>query len=401
MVPALFLLGLNEGIAVPSRHRTAETRPELPALLAEDARIVASVGVTTVRGHTASFPGGSFFAMQAGGNAQTDVDLWVHALQNAKMEPVLMVSPWPGNATAKFTAQYVPTDLPAYAAYVRDIVERYDGDGAKDMPGLLAPVRYFEVDNEPDLKNSMRPRDDDGSAVAPENFCTPSQYAQVLIASSVAIHTASAEARVLNGGFFRPGAPAGRAYMDAVFAIAGVRDAVDVLSLHTYAQDAGETLERAIANGRAAAPGKPIWITETSVRADGDEALQAHRMVAIVARAAAAGASRLYWHTLIDPPTWVKGRTAFGTNSLFRANRPGQPITEKPIGAAFRALNRHLAADDLTGAMADGAGAVRLKSGAILLYEGTRVATHGGESLSTRTKIADGATASAPAWLLP
>lgn len=401
MLPTFFLLGLNEGVAVPHQQRTPETRPQLPALLEEDTRIVAGVGVTTVRGHTASFPGGSFQAIQAGGTAQADVDLWVHALQAAHIDPIVMLSPWPGNATAKFTDHYLPDDLPAYAAYVRDMVERYDGDGVADMPGLLAPVRNFEVDNEPDLKNSMRPRDDDGTLAVPENFCTPKEYAQVLVASSIAIHAASGEAKVLNGGFYRPGAPVGRAYMDALFAIGGVKEAIDVVSLHTYAQDGGETLERAIGSARAAAPGKPVWITETSVAADGDEVGQAHRMVAIVARAAMAGASRLYWHTLIDPPTWMTKRRGFTTNSLFRANGLGKPLTEKPIAGVFRALNGHLAQDDLTGAGADGAGAAKLTSGAVLLFDGTRVAPHGGESLETGAKIESGGTATAPAWLLP
>ena len=37
-----------------------------------------------------------------------------------------------------------------YSDYVYHIVERYDGDGVNDMPGLIRPVRYFEVGNEVD-----------------------------------------------------------------------------------------------------------------------------------------------------------------------------------------------------------------------------------------------------------
>jgi hypothetical protein len=37
-----------------------------------------------------------------------------------------------------------------YYDYVYHIVERYDGDGLQDMPGLVRPVKYFEIGNEPD-----------------------------------------------------------------------------------------------------------------------------------------------------------------------------------------------------------------------------------------------------------
>jgi len=40
-----------------------------------------------------------------------------------------------------------------YSDYVYHIVERYDGDGVDDMPGLIRPVRYFEVGNEVDYGN--------------------------------------------------------------------------------------------------------------------------------------------------------------------------------------------------------------------------------------------------------
>lgn len=41
-----------------------------------------------------------------------------------------------------------PRFLKDYAAFVRAMVERYDGDGRDDMPGLLYPVRYWEIEAE-------------------------------------------------------------------------------------------------------------------------------------------------------------------------------------------------------------------------------------------------------------
>ena len=44
----------------------------------------------------------------------------------------------------------------AYLRFVRSTVERYDGDGVDDMPGLLFPVRFWEIDNQPDIKTRLQ-----------------------------------------------------------------------------------------------------------------------------------------------------------------------------------------------------------------------------------------------------
>jgi hypothetical protein len=41
-----------------------------------------------------------------------------------------------------------PEFLKGYAQYLRSMVERYDGDGKDDMPGLVYPVRYWEIEAE-------------------------------------------------------------------------------------------------------------------------------------------------------------------------------------------------------------------------------------------------------------
>ena len=47
---------------------------------------------------------------------------------------------------------YVPCDLDAYLAWLTAAVERYDGDGIDDMPGLLYPIRHWEILNEPEMQ---------------------------------------------------------------------------------------------------------------------------------------------------------------------------------------------------------------------------------------------------------
>ena len=45
-----------------------------------------------------------------------------------------------------------PKDMQAYKRFVSKTVERYDGDGEDDMPGLKIPIKYWEILNEPDIK---------------------------------------------------------------------------------------------------------------------------------------------------------------------------------------------------------------------------------------------------------
>lgn len=45
---------------------------------------------------------------------------------------------------------FMPVDEATYAAFVRATIERYDGDGVDDMPGLANPIKYWQVGNEPD-----------------------------------------------------------------------------------------------------------------------------------------------------------------------------------------------------------------------------------------------------------
>ena len=292
-------------------------------------------------------------------------------------------------------------DLAAYRDCVSALVERYDGDGVDDMPGLPAPLRYWEFDNEPDIKNSRTPKDSRREYDA-TTFCTPQDYAIVLRATSEAIRRADPTAKILALGLYRPHAEQGLSYGRRVLAETGVRESFDILSLHTYADDDGELLARSITHFRELLPERPIWVTEASVTLHGsNEAEQGRRVAAYVARAAAAGAERLFWHTLTDPPAGRNLKDVnFNTNSLLRAVDGGPPV-DKPAGIVYRNLAARLAADDLRGAVLDGDGAVRAPSGAILLFRGTRTATFGGTDLATGSVLVPGAVAAAPAWLNP
>ncbi len=406
-LPLRFELGINEAISVPQKalREGKIGRDALASHLDRDAERANGLGARFVRGNSGAFPRNSWWSHANEPNAKDDTDTWVRAVQKGGFEPVLMVSPWPGNRTANHTERYVPDDMAAYTAWVTAVVERYDGDGVDDMPGLLAPIRYWEIDNEPDLKFTTPPRDA-VRKVAPGSFCAPKEHATVLLATSKAIRAAYPDARILNGGIYRPFADNGQTYLRELLAVPGVSAAFDILSLHSYASDEdGDAYARGLAAARQIAGGKPIFVTETSVASEGEKRWMSPewqaRMVALAAaRGAAAGARVVMWHTLADPPPESKLKSGFERHSLFTQVADGR-FTGKPAAAVYRNLAARLAEDDLTGATEDGSGAVRLRSGAALLYAGERSAKNGGLNLTNGQKIAPGATASAPAWLWP
>ena len=345
------LFGINEAVSIPKLFLDdGRISPaEEPALLAQDAAAAAHLGAAIVRSNTANYPYLDHLRLARSGWDWRRADAWVAAVQAAGLDALVMIGPWPGNATAGFTTAYVPTDLPAYAAYVRRVVERYDGDGVDDMPGLQRKIRYWEVDNEPDLHNSKPPKNGP-QRIDPALFERPDEYAAVLLASAQAIRQADPEAVVLSAGFFRPHHPQGAAYARAVFDDPAVVAAVDVFSAHVYFEEDGiEPLARALQLAAELLPGKPVWITETSVPSDPrkphiDEAWQGKMVAAIIGAALAGGADRVFWHTLADPP-WAKERSGapFSTHSLLATTAPGPGsvvggVVDKPAGAVYRRL---------------------------------------------------------------
>ncbi len=88
-------------------------------------------------------------------------------------------------------SRYKPHDMEAYQAFVQALVERYDGDGIDDMPGLTMPIKYWEVLNEPETSDWERLNFFKGDA---------SDYLEVLQATWQAIKAADPDATVLQGG---------------------------------------------------------------------------------------------------------------------------------------------------------------------------------------------------------
>ncbi|MBC7093307.1 hypothetical protein H5T53_04815 [Candidatus Bipolaricaulota bacterium] len=153
-----------------------------------------------------------------------------------------------------------PCDMEACKEFLRQLVERYDGDGMGDMPGLRYPVRYWEIGNEPDGAHDRRLRGlfFQGSV---------EDYFEILKVSYTTIKEADPNAVVLIAALpslpwrvYEKGLPKwARPDFDALklFEL-GAAKYFDIMNVHEF----GSSKKVREILARYGADDKPIWITE-------------------------------------------------------------------------------------------------------------------------------------------
>jgi len=339
------VVGINEAISVPSvlaekRSMGLSGRVEH---WRQDLDLLGKLGVRKIRVNTATSPHLSHWAVGKRADQYARSDAYFQLLAGQQIEPIVMIGPWPGNRTSQYTAAYVPEDTVAYQAYVQQVVERYDGDGEADAFLMERGVRFWEVDNEPDLHH----RAPVGDKSSPD-FLTPEQYAEVYALTAEAVRAADAEAVVLNGGLFDTARPSGVAYFRAVEAALAAREvpSFDALSVHAYFQDQDASdFFKAMDAAAQMADGRPIFVTETGAPSDGrkawiSEEWQAHMLALVLGEALARGIEGVYWQGLVGPPPGPKRAKGspggFASHPLHVATRDGDAARAK-TGAAFLA----------------------------------------------------------------
>ena len=143
-----------------------------------------------------------------------------------------------------------PCDPDAYEQFVRALVERYDGDGIDDMPGIVYPIKYWEVSNEPDIAEG---------SVFFKGDAQADDYLELLDTTNRAIREADPSARVLNGGiaFMRESE---KPFWRTVLGEAGGK--IDAVTLHSITM--GPDLQLPALNELMDELGlnRPVWITE-------------------------------------------------------------------------------------------------------------------------------------------
>ena len=79
------------------------------------------------------------------------MDQRIIKLQQLGLEPFITFeskSEWGSIEETKVSPNAVPKDIRQWTRFVGRFVDRYDGDGRNDAPGLLRPVRMYQMANE-------------------------------------------------------------------------------------------------------------------------------------------------------------------------------------------------------------------------------------------------------------
>jgi hypothetical protein len=161
-----------------------------------------------------------------------------------------------------------------YYDYVYHVVERYDGDGIDDMPGLKRPIIYFELGNEVDY---TRKRQD-----VNHDYMTPEEYVRKrLIPGYKAAKAANPNCIVMCAGLGMESNVAGDRvgrfntdYLEAMYREINQNDGsaynyfMDKVAIHYYSEYQNpekieqniEQVKTVISNNEGKE--KPIWITE-------------------------------------------------------------------------------------------------------------------------------------------
>ena len=226
-------------------------------------------------------------------NNSYDWSKWDLLVQSAGLNNITILAsigngtPQWANGTTNWRAK--PTDLwtdpwetTAWYKYVYNFVERYDGDGHNDMPGLLRPLKYFELWNEPDLRQGWNC--DPISNPCPPNIPPAHQfdgsvqdyirlsavgYAAAKAANPNVIIVGPATAQTAGGASLTGGV-----YNQTYFIwtweewkAAGGLNYVDRVSFTRYPDqpdwDAQNYMDLIFTFADANRGGKPVWLTET------------------------------------------------------------------------------------------------------------------------------------------
>jgi len=177
-------------------------------------------------------------------------DLLVKKLQETGIDLLISLSP---DSNWEEDESYPPSDDKAYQRFVEAVVERYDGDGKDDMPGLKWGIKLWQLDNEPDLRHKVRGR------------FPPEDYFYVLKLTSEAVKKADPDAIMILGpcAGSTQMATDSKGYFQDVMNL-GAKEYIDAVSIHFYPLSYRIEEIRSYFDNMTAVFGEdmPIYVTE-------------------------------------------------------------------------------------------------------------------------------------------
>ncbi|MCD6114812.1 hypothetical protein J7J74_00785 [bacterium] len=157
-----------------------------------------------------------------------------------------------------------PCNMANYKQFLKKLVERYDGDGINDMPGLKIPIKYYEILNEPEMR---------------EPFLTffkgtEKEYVEILKASFEAIKEVCPDCKVLSGGAAGV-EPKMISFWSKVFDL-GAQNYFDIANIHFVNFGDRSTLNvkpfKELLKEKKIE--KPIWVTEAEYGKDKNQEIE-------------------------------------------------------------------------------------------------------------------------------
>ena len=92
-------------------------------------------------------------------NQKTLATIWPHANWEQKSCKRRKANSPFGRKFTKYLSK--PCSMDNYKNFLTKLVDRYDGDGINDMPGLTKPIKHWQIMNEPEFKMFFSGKRDD------------------------------------------------------------------------------------------------------------------------------------------------------------------------------------------------------------------------------------------------
>ena len=143
-----------------------------------------------------------------------------------------------------------PCSMENYKIFLTSLVDRYDGDGSNDMPGLTKPIIHWEIMNEPEFKMFFKGTKED--------------FVEIFNFSSKLIKSKQKDAVIVMAGaagMF----PENKKYWNSV--LPKIKDNFDIANIHHISTPEGDCdkefwVDEFAALLKSNNINKPIWLTE-------------------------------------------------------------------------------------------------------------------------------------------
>ena len=184
-------------------------------------------------------------------NQKTIATIWPHANWEQKScKRKKARSPF-GKRFTKYLSK--PCSMENYKNFLIKLVDRYDGDGKNDMPGLTKSIKYWQIMNEPEFKMFFRGTEED--------------FVEIFNFSSKLIKTKQKDSVIVMAGaagMF----PESKKFWKS--ALPKIKDHFDIAAIHHITPPDGKCdkefwVDEFAALLKSTNIDKPIWVTEAMI----------------------------------------------------------------------------------------------------------------------------------------